>query len=301
MGRRAFVAAVALMRFGPKSRRMKWQTTAVIVPAPIPETCVVTSQTVTLRLPRAECPFTPEPVVITFNALDALDGVTVTAVSPTDRRQTLPCEVGTDLCQVNLPLEEPGEYRLTIDGLNDQGEMVVTDGMVAYTYAPYDLTLRHGQQVQSVRGEGARQVEIALSVSADEIGCPLPDLRATAVSASPDPHAGGDYPELSVSHQGNLLMTDLGATECQAQPVLTPVQYEATLPAGTKLAGVAMLYWLEGAWQAADCGVENGRYLCTAYFPNPLLRHPYAFKIVANDQESVGTSLPFDSLCLVFR
>ncbi len=278
------------------------ETTSLIVPAPIAATCEVTTQTVTLEMARAECPVAPEPLLITFNAPELTDDVRLTATSPTGQAQNLTCQDEQNGCQTfAVSLDEPGYYRLLVDGLPDLGEMVVTDGVVDYRYVPYDLTLRYAQQMQTIQGEGAQRLQISFSVRADEIGCPLPDLRQAATAVSPDHSSGEPYPDLFVFHTGNLLITDLSADECQGRPQRTAVPYEATLPAGTNLADVAMLYWLDGDWRTADCELVDGRYRCTAYFPNPLLRHPYAFKVVAGEQEAVGTSLPFDSMCIVFR
>ncbi len=47
--------------------------------------------------------------------------------------------------------------------------------------------------------------------------------------------------------------------------------------------------------------VGNGRFLCTALYPNPFIGQPYAYKLVVGTEETIGTSLPFDNLCLIFE
>ncbi|MBK7893972.1 MAG: hypothetical protein IPJ90_03610 [Anaerolineaceae bacterium] len=80
-----------------------------------------------------------------------------------------------------------------------------------------------------------------------------------------------------------------------------PVRFEAELPNGTPLANVSVQTFSAGEWEAAECAVVDGRFLCTATILNPLLNQPYAYKIVAGDDEYTGSSLPFDNLCLLFE
>jgi hypothetical protein len=106
---------------------------------------------------------------------------------------------------------------------------------------------------------------------------------------------------LAIELQNNLMITDLGAEACQAIPEPYPIRYEALLPAATPLSEVSVFTLLEGDWQAVNCELRNGRFLCTATLPNPFIGQPYAYKVVAAGEEYIGTSLPFDNLCLVFE
>ncbi|MBK8985007.1 MAG: hypothetical protein IPM39_02840 [Chloroflexi bacterium] len=275
---------------------------AVIVPAAIPTTCQVTSQRVSLQLATAVCPTTPDPLTVQVIEPTGVQKLVLTAVMPGGQRQTLACQPDEGGCQrFTLPLNAPGAYQLVLDGLPSLGALSVTDGVIGYAWQPYVVELGYGQQMRRLAGEAANRLNLALNVESDEVGCPLPDLRGLTAVISPDLTTGEPYPPVSVNHQGGLTMTDLGAAECRARPVRTPVDFAITVPAGTPLADVALLYWLDGEWQSGVCQVTDGRLLCTAEYPNPLLAQPYAVKGVVGGKEYVATQLPFDTLCILFR
>ncbi len=280
--------------------------TAVIVPAAIPETCKITTQTITLQLAQAICPNTPAPLTLEVLAPDSASDdapeLVLTAVTPGGNRQTLACQPDGQACQrFALPLDNVGDYQLVLDNLPEFSGLSVNDGLIGYDWLPYEIELRHGTQTRVVSGAGANRLNLNFAVTPDEVGCPLPDLRGLTAVASPDLNSGKPYPPVNIYHDGNLLMTDLGAAECRVRPVITPIDYEVIVPAGTPLADVSLLYWLNGDWQEGVCQVANGRLFCTAEFPIPLLRQPYSVKAVVAGEEHIETQLPFDTLCIVFR
>lgn len=273
----------------------------ITVIVPTPAGCQMETQTVSLSLDTAVCPIDPPPVTLSLQTPAAAEVLRVTAVSP-DGRQELACYGEGDLCQTfDLPLGKPGDYRLDIDRLPALGAMYVTDDVVDYALEPYRLLLTHQMQRQTVEGEGATEVQLTFPVTLDEVGCPLPDLRALTTITTPDKQGTDPFPSVSISQQGMLLMTDLGAPDCQEIPRTTPVVYDVMLPIGTQLSQTTVQYWLEEQWQVTPCELANGRYQCTAQFPNPLLRQPYIIKAVINGVDYVDTQLPFDNLCIVFR
>lgn len=275
--------------------------TAVIVPATFPEACEATTQAVTLQLALAICPTTPDPLTIQVQSPVGEEGVAITAVTPTNYRQTLACEADANGCQTfRLPLDTSGSYRLIVEGLPAYSGPLVTDGVISYDWRPFEVDLRYGTQMRSLTGDGANRLDLDFTVAPDEVGCPLPDLRGLTAVASPDLTTGDPYPLINVDQQGPLIMTDPLADECQGEPVVTPVDFAVTVPDGTRLADVALVYWLDGAWQEGACAVRDGRLLCTAQFPNPLLGQPYAVKAVVNGEEYISTQLPFDTLCILF-
>ncbi len=274
--------------------------TAVIVPAAIPETCEVTTQAVTLQMALAECPITPDPLTIQVKPAVGVEGVAVTAVTP-NGRDTLACEADANGCQTfHLLLDKSGNYQLILDGLPGYRTLSVVDGVIAYDPAPYTVVLGYGAQSRTLTGANANRLTLDFAVAPDEVGCPLPNLRGLTAVPDPDLTTGDPYPPVSVDQQGPLIMTDPLADECQGEPVVTPVDFAVTVPSGTRLADVALVYWLDGAWQEGVCRVTNGRLLCTAQFPNPLLGQPYAVKAVVNGEEYISTQLPFDTLCILF-
>ncbi len=275
--------------------------TAVIVPAAIPPTCAAATQSVTLQLALAVCPITPEPLTIQVQSPIGEEGVAITAVTPTNYRQTLACETDASGCQTfRLPLETSGSYRLSLEGLPAYSGPLLRDDLIIYDWQPYEVNLRYGTQTRTLTGLGANRLDLDFTVASDEVGCPLPDLRGLTAVADPDLSTGDPYPPVTVDQQGPLIITDPLADECQGQPVVTPVDFALTVPDGTPLADVALLYRLDGDWREGVCAVANGRLLCTAEFPNPLLGQPYAVKAVVNGEEYISTQLPFDSLCILF-
>lgn len=274
--------------------------TAVIVPAAIPETCKVTTQAVTLPMALAVCPVAPDPLTIQVKPAVGVEGVAVTAVTP-NGREALACAADANGCQTfHLPLDKSGSYQLILDGLSGFRTLSVVDGRITYDPEPYEVDLRYGAQTRTLAGANATSLTLDFSVTPDEVGCPLPDLRGLTAVPTPDLTTGDPYPPVSVDQQGPLIMTDPLADECQGEPVVTPVDFAVTAPDGTRLADVALVYWLDGAWQEGMCDVRDGRLLCAAQFPNPLLGQPYAVKAVVSGEEYVSTQLPFDTLCILF-
>ena len=260
--------------------------------------CQITSQTVAVAMSPIVCPAT-EPAFLEISVAAESEAVAVTAVTP-DGRQELTCAPGGACQQFQLPLSRSGSYTIDVTGLAGVGPMTVAAGLITYPLRPSDVTLRYANIERTLSLSGADSVHLELAVTADEVGCPLADFRTLTAQPEPDVTSGEPFPELGVSQVNNLLMTDLSAPECTAVPQPYPVTFEASLPGGTPVDEVSVFAFAEGAWQVAECGVEDGRFLCTAVLPNPLIGQPYAYKIVAAGEEMVGTSLPFDSLCIVF-
>lgn len=276
--------------------------TAVIVPAPLPPDCRVPTQPVTLRLAAAVCPVEPEPLVIRLLAPETGADVRVTAVLPNGRNLTLTCQPDGANCQTyQLPLTQAGAHQLILNGLPTTGSIFLEDGVLDYDWRPYELELTHGGQRQRLTGERVNRLTLDFPVAPDEAGCAQPDFRALTVATLPEPGSDAPFPDITVHQLGGLLMTDLSAEACQQPPVWTEVAFEVVVPAGTPLAEVSLLYGLDGRWQRGECGVENGRLLCRAQFPNPFINQPYAVKAVVAGQERIATQLPFSNLCIVFR
>ncbi|MBK8905374.1 MAG: hypothetical protein IPM53_29600 [Anaerolineaceae bacterium] len=260
--------------------------------------CRVTTQTVAVAMSPLECP-AAEPTVLEIAVESQGEAVVVTAVTP-NGRQELTCAQGGACQQFQLPLPRPGSYTVEVTGLAGVGPMTVEDGLITYPLRPSQVMLRQVNVEQTLSLSGADSVRLELAVTADEVGCPLADLRSLTAQPEPDIASGEPFPELGVSQVNNLLITDLSASQCTAVPQPYPVIYEASLPGGTPVDEVSVFAFAEGEWQVAECGAEDGRFLCTAVLPNPLVGQPYAYKIVAAGEEMVGTSLPFDTVCLVF-
>jgi hypothetical protein len=276
--------------------------TAVIVPAPLQPDCRVPTQAVTLRLAAAVCPTEPEPLVIQLLAPEEREDVRVTAVLPNRRTITLNCQPGADGCQAyQLPFTEAGQHQIVINDLPTTSSIFLKDGVLDYNWIAYEVNLTHGGQSRRLTGDRASRLTLDFAVAPDEEGCAQPDLRALSVTRSPEPDSDAPFPAITVHQLGGLTMTDLSAEACQQPPVWTTVAFEVMVPAGTPLAEVALLYGLDGRWQRGECGVENGRLLCRAQFPNPFINQPYAVKAVVAGQERIATQLPFSNLCILFR
>lgn len=273
----------------------------VVAEAAADGSCRVTTQTVAVTMSPLVCPAT-EPVLLEIVVEAESEAVVVTAVSPATGQQEITCARSSDAAcqQYELPLDRVDSYTLDVTGLAGVGPMTVADGLITYPLRTSQVTLRQANVERSLSLPGAESVRIALSITADEVGCPLADFRSLTIQPEPDTTSDEPFPALGISQQNNLLMTDLSAPECTTVPQPYPVTFEASLPSGTPLAEVNVFVFVEGDWQAVECGVEDGRFVCTAVLPNPLVGQPYAYKIVAAGEEVVGTSLPFDSLCIVF-
>lgn len=263
--------------------------------------CQLIEQKITRPMSLAVCPSDQSPS-LTVEIESGGSEVAITAVSRPGGTQIINCtQADAANCRrYELPLNQIGSYTLDVTGLGGLGPMFVENGVITYTLHPGQLTLRQNNVERSLNLTGANNLSASFAVTRDEIGCSQVDFRTLATNLEPDPSSGVPFPPLSLSQQSNLLITDLSAADCTVDPQPYPVRYEAIVPAGTPLGEVAVLFYLENAWQEASCEVENGRLLCTAVYPNPLIGQPYAYKIVAAGQEYVGTSLPFDNLCLLF-
>ena len=273
----------------------------VVVPAPEGDSCEVAAEAATLPMSLAVCPNT-EPTFLEIEVVSASEEVVVTAVAQPGGTQPLTCadETATNCSLYTLPLTRAAKLRLTVEDLGGIGPMQVDNGVVGYALNDSQLILRQNGLSHSHTVSGANSLNAALDVTLDEVGCPLADFRTLDVQVEPDVTSGDPYPTLRVFQLSNLTMTDLGAAGCQNTPQLYPVRFQAELPNGTRLDDVSVQTFTAGEWQPAECEVGNGRYLCTAALPNPLIRQPYAYKIVVGDEEYTGTSLPFDTLCLIF-
>lgn len=276
--------------------------TAVIVPAALQPDCQTPTQQVTLQLAAAVCPAEPEPLTARLVAPPGADRLRATAITPNGRHISLTCLPDENGCQsFQIPLDRAGDYQFILERLPATAALTVADGLIDYDWLPYELHLTHRGQSQALRGERANHLTLKFNVAPDEEGCPQPDLRALNLTSSPQPDDDISFPPVSADQLGGMLMTDLGAEACRQSPEMKPVFYEIIAPAGTPLAEVGLLYWLDGRWQQGECGVENGRLLCAAQFPQPLIRQPYAVKAVVSGQEYTITQLPFDTLCILFR
>lgn len=296
----------AVISGGPGTYQLRAEKTGyganeLVVTVPAPAGCQLAAAQATLVLAPAVCPTTPLPVTLTLlTPAGENEDLLVQGITP-EGGVRLDCHREAGQCRYDLPLGRTGSYGFNLSRLPAIEAMVVTEDVVGYEYAPFALAVGHNLRRQEVTGEGAEQVALTFPVAGDEVGCPVPDLRRMTVSVQPDVTGPEPGPPPSVALNASLLLTDLGAAECQVAPVLTPLLYEVTLPAGTRLSQTEVQYLREGAWQAAECALAEGRYQCTAQLPNPLLRQPYAVRVVIDGVAYVDTQLPFDNLCLVFR
>lgn len=295
-----------ILREGPGTYRIRLEKpgyTAEEITAVVAETadgsCQVAEETVTLPMALAVCP-NSEPALLDVEIVSESDELVVTAVSPKSGSQPLTC-TQTDALHCTLLLNDSGSYKLTVDGLNGLGPMIVANKAISYTLRTSHITLRQASVDHSLTVTGANSLDATFNVLPDEVGCPLADFRSLTTQVEPDINGNDPFPELAIGQQNNLTMTDLGAEACQAAPEPYPVLYEATLPVGTLLDEVGVFTLQAGDWRAASCELEDGRFLCTAIFPNPFIGQPYAYKVVAAGEETVGTSLPFDNLCPIFE
>lgn len=298
----------AIIHGGPGNyliRAEKPGYTAQEIPLTVAEgtegSCQVAPQTITLPMSLAICPATQSPVLDIEIESESSD-LTVTAVSSKGGAQPVTCaQADAETCHhYTVPLNESANYTLKVEGLAGIGPMFVENGVISYTLRTSQITLRQNNVKQLLSLTGANSLSAAFNVTPDEVGCAQTDFRTLVVQSEPDVTAADPFPALDVSQENGIIITDLAAPECDLIPEPYAVTYEATLPAGTPLAEVAVFYLLNDTWQNASCEIENGRFLCTAVYPNPLVAQPYAYKIVASGEEYVGTSLPFDNLCIIF-
>lgn len=270
------------------------QTANTIVPLAA-FTCEGEPALATLVMSYAQCPTEPVPLYI---QLPPAASVFFHVTGPDGRDQTLSCqEQSDDVCHTYvLPMTSGnvGNFLLWAADLPGVGEMEVVDGVVAYAVEPFEMILSQGNRQQTFDLAGTQTGMFTVPVNRDEVGCPLVDLTAVTLTTEPAD------PDVHVFLAGNVLMTDLGAAECQPEPVLTDITYAVTLPAGVHLDDIEVIYWRDEEWATAVCRVEDGQYLCTAQLPNPLIGQAYAVRAIIDGQEYVGTQLPMTNLCIVF-
>ncbi|MCA9919177.1 MAG: hypothetical protein KC445_14555 [Anaerolineales bacterium] len=299
------VNETAVLRNGPGTYQIRVEKPGyapneitVIVPEPDGAGCELAGETAVLPLALAICPDLSLANLEIEIAAPNQD-LAVTAFSAAGGVQQLDCADAA--CQTYLlPLSGAGELMLGLDELGGFGPMQVEDGVVRYQRQNSQLTLRQNGLQSSATVSGADSLQALLDITLDEVGCPLADFRTLEIQTEPDDSSGEPYPRLHVSQLNSLTITDLGADACQASPQLLPVRYEAALPNGTTLADVSVQTSIGAGWQPAACSLEDGRFLCTALLPNPLINRPYAYKIVVGTEEAIGSSLPFDNLCMLF-
>ncbi|MEZ4591041.1 MAG: hypothetical protein R3D55_07840 [Chloroflexota bacterium] len=299
------VNETAVLRDGPGTYQIQVEKPGyapneitVVVPEPAAGSCELVAETAVLPMSRAVCP-DMNLANLEVEIVAEGENVTVTAVAQPGGVQTLTCTAGT-ATNCSLALPGTGQLLLTAEDLGGIGPMQINDGIVGYALRDSQLTLRQNNVDRTVTLSGAESLSAVLDVALDEVGCPLADFRTLEVQAVPDVASGEPFPRLSVEQQNDLMITDLGNEACFSDPIPYPVWYEAILPAGTPVADVGVFTWQNERWQAADCALTDGRFLCEATLPNPFVGQPYIYKVVVGDQEEVGTSLPFDQLCLVF-
>lgn len=299
------VNETAVLRGGPGTYQIRAEKPGytpnemtVVVPEPATDSCALAAETAVLPMSLAVCPDINLANLEIEIAAEG-DAVTVTAVAQPGGTQSLTCTTET-ATNCTLALPGAGEIVLSMAGLGGIGPMQVRDGVVSYALGDSQLTLRQNNLERTVTVSGAESIRARLNVSRDEVGCPLADFRTLELQAEPDVASGEPFPALGVNQRSNLTITNLGAAACQNVPQPYPVRFEAELPNGTPLANVSVQTFSAGEWEAAECAVVDGRFLCTATILNPLLNQPYAYKIVAGDDEYTGSSLPFDNLCLLF-
>jgi hypothetical protein len=276
--------------------------TTVTVPAPSQPNCQAPTQQVTLQLAAAVCPIEPESLALELLQPEEVERAKVTAVMPDGRPISLTCRPDSEECRAyELPLTQVGQYQLILDDLPATGPIFLEDGILHYDWLPYEVYLSHAGRNRRLAGERATRLTLDFTVAPDEGGCAQPDLRSLTVAQTPAGESSAPFPPARVHQLGGLLMTDLSAEACQQPPVLTTVAFEVVVPAGTPLAEVELLYGLDGRWQRGECGLENGRLLCNAQFPNPFINQPYAVKAIVAGQEQIATQLPMSNLCILFR
>ena len=263
--------------------------------------CQVAAETISLPMSLAVCPAT-EPALLDVEIEPAGSDLQVTAFASQGGTQAVTCaQEHTENCaHYRVPLNNFASYTVEIKGLDGIGPLFVENGVISYTLRTSQITLRQNSIRQGLAVTGANSLSATFSVTPDEVGCPLADFRTLETRPEPDRSADAPFPALAVAQLNSLLITDLDAPGCELLPEPYPVTFAATIPAGTPLAEVSLLYFLDDEWQNGDCEVTDGRLLCTAVYPNPLLAQPYAYKIVAAEEEYIGTSLPFDNVCIIF-
>lgn len=278
-------------------------STTVEVPAGDEDACRPVSQIARVELARTPCPELPAALTLTVDP--AVDELQANVILPESGRQWLACQAADgDFCrQFSFEVAELGTYQVSLRDLPGLGDMQVVSDVVAYVAPPVTLRLEHRGLSGTAEVSGVEAAELRFPVRRDEANCPLADLQALETTYPQDELAGdtGGRPPLALYYQGGLLMTDLGAEACQAEPVLTPLPFSAELPTGTDLAGVQVQVDYGEGWRTAECEVTEGRYLCQVPVPNPLLNRPFVARVQAGGEEATGLSLPFGGLCIVFQ
>ena len=273
------------------------------VPAATEEACQPLVQSVTIQLARTPCPLPPAALSLAVDP--PVDELQASVILPDSGRQRLVCQdaIGDACRRFSFDLAELGTYAVSLADLPGLGAMQIISGVVAYDPAPVALRLEHRGVSATAEVSGVEAAELRFPVRRDEANCPLADLPALETIYPQEEQAGEDgrRPPLALHYEGGLLMTDLGAEACQAEPVLTALPLSAELPAGTDLDDVQVQVEYGEGWRTADCELRDGRYLCQVAVPNPLLDRPFVARVTAGDEEAIGLSLPFRGMCLVFQ
>ncbi len=299
----------AVLRDGPGTYQIRLEKPGyktgeitVVVGETEAESCQVAAETVTVPLALAVCP-NVEPAQLEVEIVSESEAVVVTAVTPGIGNQQLTCArpEAANCSHYTLPLTNNGLYKISVTGLAGVGPMSVVGDVISYTLRTSQMTLRQESVNRTITHTGANSLEATFDVSPDEIGCPLVDFRSLTTQVEPDVTSGEPFPDLEVGLQSNLMITDLGGESCRAVPQPYPVHFEAILPIGTPLSEAGVFTLHNNEWLAASCEIQDGRFLCTASYPNPFVGQPFAYKVIAASEEYVGTSLPFDNLCLIFE
>ena len=281
------------------------QTLTLQVPADGADACRPIAQPVTLQLARTPCPEPPAALTLTVDPPQR--GLEATVRLPGSGRQQLACQdAAGDACGAfSFDLTEPGQHQLTLEGLPGLGQMRVVSDVVVYEAPPVDLRLQHRGAEDITSSGGAEMIAYSFPVRWDEANCLLADFRdmETTYADSGPPFEPGDSerrPPLTLRYMGSLTITDLGAAECQAEPVLTALPFGVDLPAGANPSAVQVQVNYGEGWQKAECDIEDGRFVCWAQVPNPLIDRPLVASAQAKGETTTGLSLPFDGLCLLF-
>jgi len=277
--------------------------TTLEVPAAGKDACYPLPQAVRQQLARTPCPGPLSALTLTVDP--PVDELQANVILPESGRQQLACQAAEgDFCrEFSFEVAELGTYEISLVDLPGLGAMQVVSGVVAYDAPPVTLRLEHRGLTGTAEVSGVEAAELSFPVRRDEANCPLADFQALETTYPQGELAGetGGRPAPALHYQGGLLMTDLGAAACRAEPALTALPFSAELPAGTRLADVQVQVDYGEGWRTAECEFGDGRYLCWVEVPNPLLNRPFVARVLAGDEEAIGLSLPFSGMCLVFR
>ena len=251
------------------------------------------------------CPYPAEPIILTLFEPIA-DDIRVKVITP-QKDFPLVAYLDPEFDGQSYTFDNPqsGEQRIVIDNLPLNENMRVENGIIAYDDTPFRAQLRQGQQTHERQEVNVTSMTLEFDIEEDELGCALADFREDRVRVRQTTAVIGE--ETSASLQASLLMTDLSASNCQIAPVLTEVDFDITLPAGTHMDETHVVYWAgEEAVSEADCDWVNGRYLCTTAVGIPLIGQPFFVGILTGPSihqptdAKIAFSLPLNNMCVIF-